>query len=306
MSLERVHIVMATYNGEKFLREQMDSLLCQTYENITIEVCDDGSTDGTLEMIKEYCEKDTRVSLHKNETNEGYVKNFLKGIRRSDAPYIMLCDQDDIWFSDKVEKTLEYMKKERNSDHKPVLIYTDAINYDSESGQEMGRFHQMSHLNIKKVDTAHLFMENKCIGCTIMVNQEMVSYLEQLPEQIRLHDWWLALIASHFGKIGYLPEPTLFYRQHSDNIVGGARYGSYVKERLSKIESQRLLLEKTYEQGEAFLKCFRKKMSAEQIDIAERFAGMNDVNGFRKRMRMISGGYCKSGIVRNIGLFLLM
>lgn len=305
MSQDSVHIVMATYNGEKFLREQLDSLLCQSYKDITIEICDDGSSDGTLAIAKEYCQKDARIFLHENEANEGYVRNFLKGVRRSVAPYIMLCDQDDIWQKDKVERTLAKMKQVEETDV-PVLVYSDAINFDSDTGREMGRFHKTSHLNTKKVDTAHLFMENKCIGCTVMVNRKMQNYLSDLPKQIRVHDWWMALICSHFGKIEYLAEPTLLYRQHRGNIIGGDTYGDYVKERLSKVEQQRDVLRKTYRQAAAFLNCFRKQMSKEQIRIAEQFAQMENAGWFGKRKRMIANGFYKSGFVRNIGLFLLM
>lgn len=307
MNQDVVHIVMATYNGERFLREQMDSLLCQSYENITIEVCDDGSSDETLAIIHEYCEKDKRVSLHQNKSNEGYVNNFLKGIKRSNAPYTMLCDQDDIWYKDKVEHTLVKMKQiEGEKNDVPILIYSDAMNYDSDTGKELGRFHESSHLNTKKVDTPHLFMENKCIGCTCMVNRRIQTYLGELPEQIRVHDWWLALISSHFGKIAYLNEPTLFYRQHSSNMIGGDSYGDYVKDRLSKVERQRMVLRDTYRQAAAFLKCFRSQMSEEQIRIAEQFAQMEYAGWFGKRKRVIANGFYKSGLVRNIGLMLLM
>ena len=183
MKQDTVLIVVATYNGEKFLREQLDSLLSQSYENIAVEICDDGSSDETLAIAEEYCEKDKRFSLHRNETNQGYVKNFLKALQRSRASYMMLCDQDDIWYNDKVERTLDKMKQtERENANVPVLVYSDAMNYDSETRQKLGRFHATSHLNTKKVDTPHLFMENKCIGCTIMVNGKMRDYLQDVRE----------------------------------------------------------------------------------------------------------------------------
>lgn len=307
MSRDTVHIVVAAYNGEKFLREQLDSLLCQSYENITIEICDDESSDKTQAIAREYCKKDKRISLHINETNEGYVRNFLKGIRRSSAPYIMLCDQDDIWYEDKVERTLAKMKQAEKEDAEvPILVYSDAMNYDSETGQKLGRFHETSHLNTKKVDTPHLFMENKCIGCTIMVNGRIRTYLRELPEEIRVHDWWLALISGHFGKIEYLAEPTLLYRQHGGNMIGGDAYGDYVKGRMSQIERQRHVLQQTYQQGAAFLRCFRQQMTEEQIRIAEQFAGMDKQGWFGRRKRVIVNGFYKSGFVRNIGLLLIM
>lgn len=307
MSQETVKIIMAAYNGEKYLREQMDSLLGQTYPFIQIEVCDDGSHDGTCDIIREYEKNDSRVSLHRNEENKGYVKNFLEAVQRSEEPYVMLCDQDDIWNPDKVEITLRAMKEEEKQyPQKPILVYTDAVNYDSETQKTTGCFHENSHLDTKKVDTAHLFMENKVIGCTVMVNHRIVSYLKELPEQIRVHDWWLALICSHFGRIVYLREPTLLYRQHSGNLIGGSSYGSYVKQRLASVQRQREVLQASYRQGDAFLRLYGDEMSETQREIAEKFAGMSDAGWWSRRRYMLKYGFTKSGFVRNLGLFLLI
>lgn len=304
---EQVHIVLATYNGERFLREQMDSVLAQTYENITVEVCDDGSTDGTAAIVREYEDQDDRVKLHLNPKNLGYVKNFLEGVKRCQAPYVMLCDQDDIWKQDKVEKTLRAMQDaEKNMTGKPVLVFTDAVNFDSETGEDLGFFHETSHLDVKRVDTAHLFMENKCIGCTMMMNRAILSYLEELPEEIRVHDWWLALICSHFGTIEYVPQATLRYRQHEGNQIGGSSYTGYLKKRLAHIREQRKALLQTYRQGAAFLRIFGKQMNRKQRVVAENFAGMEQTGFFGRRYRILRYGYKKSGWFRNIGLFLLV
>lgn len=304
---EQVHIVMAAYNGEKYIREQLDSLLAQTYKNITIEVCDDGSTDATASIIREYESRDERVKLHANRQNKGYVKNFLEGIRRCQAPYVMLCDQDDIWQDDKVEQTLHAMQQtEKEMPGKPVLIFTDAICFDSETGKELGLFHEMAHLDVKKVDTAHLFMENKCIGCTMMMNRAILPYLEELPAEIRVHDWWLALICSHFGAIRYVPQVTLRYRQHEGNQIGGASYTGYLKKRLAHIREQRTSLVSTYRQGAAFLRIFGEQMDRQQRLVAEQFAGMEQAGFLGRRYRVVRYGFKKSGWIRNIGLFLLV
>lgn len=302
-----VHIVLATYNGEKFLRQQLDSLFQQTVQDFIIEVCDDGSQDGTLDIVKEYQEKDARIILHQNEKNLGYVKNFIYGVKRSESPYIMLCDQDDIWNSDKIEVTLQKMQALEKENRKiPLLVYTDAMNYNSDTGEEMGRFHETSHLNTSKMDASHLFMENKCIGCTVMMNREVLSYLQEIPEEIRVHDWWFALICSHFGEIAYVDSPTLLYRQHSGNMIGGDSYGEYVKDRMSGVAKQKKALQDTYSQGNAFLKVFREKMTAEQRKTAEAFATLGQQGWFQKRRNLFRYGFMKSGWIRNLGLFVLI
>lgn len=302
-----VHIVMASYNGEKYLKEQMDSLLAQTYQNITIEVCDDGSSDHTCDIAAQYCSRDPRITLHKNGENKGYVRNFLEGMRRSSADYVMLCDQDDIWDRDKVEVTLRAMEQaEKDGRDRPLMVFTDAVNFDSDTGKELGRFHENSHLNTKRLDTAHLFMENKVIGCTVMVNQKVVSYLAEIPKGIRVHDWWLALICSHFGKIIYLDRPTLRYRQHGGNMIGGSSFGSYVKDRLAGIRRQREALRLSYRQGQSFLAVYGDNMTPEQRETARKFAGMETAGWLMRRWNMMKYGFTKSGFMRNAGLFLLL
>ncbi len=302
-----VHIVLATYNGEKFLHEQLDSLLNQTMQDFTIEVCDDGSQDETLDIVKEYQARDSRITLHQNKKNLGYVKNFIHGVKRSESPYIMLCDQDDVWNPDKIEVTLQKMQElEKNNKNLPLLVFTDAMNYNSDTKEEMGCFHKNSRLDTAKMDAAHLFMENKCIGCTIMLNHEVLPYLQEVPDEIRVHDWWFALICSHFGKIDYVDSPTLLYRQHGGNMIGGDSYSDYVKERMSGVAGQKKVLQDTFLQGEAFFKIFQDKMTENQKKTAEIFATLGKQGWIKRRKNVLKYGFLKSGLIRNAGLLVLI
>lgn len=301
-----VQIVVATYNGAAFLEEQLASIQSQTYQDFRVEICDDGSTDETREIAGAFCKNDNRFTLHENRQNVGYVKNFLMGIRRSRAEYIMLCDQDDIWQKDKIAVTLEAMQQEeKTAQEAPVLVFTDATNYDSKTGENKGSFHKNSHLDTKKVDSAHLFMENKCIGCTIMVNRNIQPFLCELPEEIRVHDWWLALICSHFGKIAYVEKETLLYRQHGANMIGGTSFVAYIKKRLSAISDQRAALLATYRQGAAFVRVFADRMPPSQREVAECFARLQTAGWLERRYLILRYGFQKSGWARNAGLFFL-
>ncbi len=306
--MAQIHIVLATYNGEKYIREQLDSILENSWNDFSVEVCDDGSTDETLRIVREYCARDNRVTCHENTVNLGYTKNFLEGIRRSESPYIMLCDQDDIWHRDKIERTFcELQKLEKvQGKEKPLMVFTDAMNYDSETGRELGSFHKTSRLDVKKLDTAHLFMENKCIGCTVMINAAVLSYLQEMPEEIRVHDWWLALICSHFGKIMYLDEMTLHYRQHSGNMIGGSSFVSYMKNRISGLREQRKAIRQTFAQGRAFYEVFGTELPKREQGIAAAFAAMESTGAWRRKYNMLRYGFCKSGLIRNAALLLLI
>lgn len=310
-TMDLVSIVLSTYNGEKYLREQLDSILTGTYQNIRIEISDDCSGDNTLEIVKEYQEKyPEQIYIHQNEKNLGYTMNFLSAIERSVGDYIMLCDQDDIWNPDKVEKTLAKMKEsEKNLKGKPVLVFTDAWLYDEkQKGNPMPLFHKSSHLNTKKVDISHLLIENKCIGCTTMVNKEIKNYISKLPDsdEIRVHDWWLALICSLFGGIFYLDEPTLKYRQHGGNMIGGTSFGAYFANRLHSLKEQRQSVIYCTKQAGAFLRLFGDVIEKKDEKILSAFTSLMDKNWFVRHYRLMWYGFWKSGISRNVGLFIIL
>ncbi len=306
--MAEIHIVLATYNGAKFIEEQLNSILNNSYKEFTIEVCDDGSTDETLELVSKYVKKYENITLHRNEKNLGYVMNFMEGIRRSKSPYIMLCDQDDIWHADKIQKTYERMKQleQEMSSGVPLLVYSDAMNFDNDTGAELGSFHKSSHLNTENIDPAHLLMENKCIGCTVMVNGAIREYLDTLPNAIRVHDWWLALICSCFGKIAYLDESTLQYRQHSGNMIGGSGFSTYVGNRLKHVKNQKTAIQATFEQGKAFYELFSGCMEMDTKEVFATFAKMGTVGFLRRRAWLLRYGFWKSGFVRNVALFFLI
>ncbi len=301
-----VEIVVTTYNGEAYIAEQLDSLLSQSHTAIRILVFDDGSTDGTEAIVRDYAGRYENIVWHKNEHNLGYTMNFLRGLKHTKADYVMLCDQDDIWKPDKVETTLKNMLDAESGDREtPILVFTDAELYGSRIPKNQS-FHKTTHLNTKKVDLGAVLMENKCIGCTVMVNRALLGHLERLPKAIRVHDWWLALIAAGFGRIVYLDEMTLYYRQHDHNEIGGTEYTGYVKKRLGAIGAQRETVRETYRQGAAFYKLFMAELPEDRRRVAEVFAHMEHTPFIRRRVNMFRYGFKKSGMIRNLGLFLLM
>ncbi|MGN1206208.1 MAG: glycosyltransferase family 2 protein [Eubacterium sp.] len=305
--MAQIGIILATYNGEKYLREQLESILSNTFTDYEIHICDDGSTDGTVAIAKEYVEKYPQISLWQNEKNQGYTKNFLQAMKRETTPYVMLCDQDDIWKPDKIEMTYRAMKEAEESENMPILVFTDAENYDDATKKDMGSFHKTSHLDTKKFDTAHLFMENKCIGCTIMCNAKVRDYLTELPEEIRVHDWWLALICSHFGKVIYLDKMTLHYRQHSDNMIGTSSFFQYLAQRISHWKEQKEAIRATMAQGNAFYHIFGDKIQdPKRKKCAYEFSKMSEKNVIMRRYLAVHYGFLKSGLVRNIALLFLI
>lgn len=304
---------MAAYNGEKYIKQQIESIMKNTYENIHLTIYDDtkeaqttaAMTDILRLMTEKYGEK---LTYKKNEQNKGCTRNFLEGLQDSAAEYTMFSDQDDYWNKDKVERTLEKMKEMEGKYGKdtPLVVFTDAIVVDSTLNLIHFSFHRSNHLNTKRVDLAHLLMENKLIGCTMMMNKALKNKIIAIPKNARVHDWWIALVAAAFGKIGYHEESTILYRQHEDNVIGNQEYGSYIKKRLASLRSQREVIYSNMKQAEEFLEIYNMLLTKEQKSLIGRFANLNKRNWFYRRYAVYRYGYKKSGVPRNIGLLFVL
>lgn len=304
-----VRIVLATYNGQKFIREQIESILSNTWEEWTLEICDDGSTDRTIEIVEEYTKKyKDKIFLHQNEENLGVTRNFLEGAKRATADYIMFCDQDDVWLPHKIECTLTKIKEieERAGKETPVAVFTDAKVVDIRLREIDASFYKAGRLNVKKTDIAHLLMENKVIGCTTMFNRALLNKMYEVPDFARYHDWWIALLASVFGKLYYLDEITMLYRQHSGNVIGSQSFLSYVAERIKEIKQQVEVLKLTQKQAWNFYEVYKEELLEEQRQVIYDFAYLKNRNWLERRDKLIHYGYWKTGFIRNVGVFLLI
>lgn len=206
-----VSIAMSTYNGEAFLKEQLDSILNQTYKNLEIIISDDSSTDNTVEIIKEYQSKDSRIILSQNEKNIGFVKNFEKAISLCSGEYIALCDQDDVWKTNKIELFVSQIKEN-------TLIYSNASLIDKNSKEKNKNF--IKETNIRKWDSNIPFLlYNVISGNTMMFKKELLTHILPFPSNITYHDFWIAFVASTCGTITYTREPMIFYRKHSEQVT---------------------------------------------------------------------------------------
>lgn len=207
-----VSIAMCTYNGEKYLREQIESILAQSHSNIELVIVDDCSKDRTVEIVKKFQQTDSRITLIINEKNLGFVKNFEKSISLCKGNFIAPADQDDIWHPKKIELLLSNI-----GDH--GLIYSDAIpiNENSERSSS-GTFLGKNNLVSGKNKLAFLFFN--CIsGNTLMFKADLLKYILPFPTNINYHDIWIAFVAASFDGIELYQEPLIYYRRHSDQVT---------------------------------------------------------------------------------------
>lgn len=221
--MEKIDILLATYNGEKFVKEQIESILNQTYENFNLIISDDASTDNTLNILEEYEKKDTRIKVFKKERNEGLIDNFEFLLKNVTSDYFMFSDQDDIWKKDKIEKSINKLKEENSG-----LVYTDLEIVDEKLNVIYPSYWKYKQIYIKIIKYNNfeaLYLNNFVTGCTILAKSKYIKDILPLPRNSKfvLHDYWTALIISAKDKISYVEEPTIQYRQHKNNRVGSSR-----------------------------------------------------------------------------------
>ncbi|MCQ2342194.1 MAG: glycosyltransferase family 2 protein [Paludibacteraceae bacterium] len=218
-----IAILLATYNGEKYLSEQINSLIAQTYQNWQLFIHDDGSTDDTLTILHKYEKKDSRIHILSYPPSGGACKNFMSLLDQIDAPYYMFCDQDDVWLPDKIEKEMHLMKKsEQQGSNKPIIVHSDLHVVDSLLQTICPSFWQYEQIILERYqhweDFAHGCLST---GCTMLFNSSVKEITLPTSNRTLMHDEWVTLCTvAHDGIVVALQEPTILYRQHNDNALG--------------------------------------------------------------------------------------
>lgn len=239
---------MATYNGERFLREQLDSILQQSFSDWTLYIHDDGSTDTTPSIIKEYTQKYHNIVELDYPSQKGAKNNFLSLLRRVEADYYLFCDQDDVWRKDKIEKEMSKMDMlEKDKIGKPVLVFSDLYVVDE---------------NLNITDQSMWSKSNICpefltnfteggafefvTGCTMLFNQEAKNTVRfDHIEKATMHDAWITLcILKSEGVVAPLNEQLVYYRQHGDNALGASDWTEHG--RLYKLRNIHSIFKRNY------------------------------------------------------------
>ncbi|HEO5282085.1 TPA: glycosyltransferase family 2 protein [Streptococcus agalactiae] len=214
----KVNILMATYNGEKFLAQQIESIQKQTFKEWNLLIRDDGSSDRTCDIIRNFTAKDSRIRfINENEHhNLGVIKSFFTLVNYEVADFYFFSDQDDVWLPEKLSVSLEAAKHKASD--VPLLVYTDlkVVNQELNILQDSMIRAQSHHANTTLLPE---LTENTVTGGTMMINHALAEKWFT-PNDILMHDWFLALLAASLGEIIYLDLPTQLYRQHDNNVLG--------------------------------------------------------------------------------------
>lgn len=223
-----VEILMAAYNGEKYIGEQINSILLQTYKNWFLVIRDDGSVDKTVDIIRHYIRRyPQKIKLFVDDaTHMGSCMSFSRLLECSKADCIMLCDQDDVWLPDKINLSLQKLREleDKYGNQWPLLIFTDLIVIDSELNAIHDSFWDYQRINPVRTAVNQLIIENVVTGCTMMMNAALRGTVRAIHPDAIMHDHWIALVCSVFGAMDYVKIPTVLYRQHGANQLGARRW----------------------------------------------------------------------------------
>ncbi len=272
----RIQALMATYQGEAYIEGQLDSILAQTVPEIQVVVSDDGSTDRTREILERYQKEDPeRVVLRHREragAKEGGggipapARNFFWLLSQAEGEYLLLSDQDDIWHPKKVETLLKKIKEIEGEGKLPALVYSDMEVVDSRLQPISPSFFSYAHSNPRRTSFSEILVENPVTGGAMMMNRALLELAKKEPDACVMHDWWIALCASCFGAIAYVPQALSQYRQHGNNVLGAAKTGSLedLRRRAGRQKEVEENYRKMFQQAAAFEKRFGPKLGIEQ------------------------------------------
>lgn len=302
MKNKTVEILLATYNGERYIREQLDTILRQDYESWVVRACDDASTDGTYSILKEYQEKyPDKFILTRNKTGLGSAKkNFMHLIKNSTYDYVMCCDQDDVWLPNKISLTLQMMKEQEQGDI-PVLVHTDLkvvdanLNVLSESFFEHSNFRKEFELN-------EILIQNFVTGCTMMMNRPMVDLMSRLDncDRILMHDWVASVLATSVGRVAFVDVPTMLYRQHAINSVGAKKYGfALFLSKLKEAQMKQSLIDTTV-QASVIAELYRDILDKEKYEFIQQYGTLWEKNKAQRICFYLKNKVLKKGLPRKV------
>ena len=307
-----IAILLATYNGENYLEEQIHSLFNQSYGHFHIFIRDDGSSDKTLSILKnlanQYPQKITLLATGKplgasGNFSElmGYVKNYQ---------YVMFCDQDDVWETDKIALTFAKMKELENQHGKalPLLVHTDLKVVNAKLQVLDHSFWNYSCLYPQYTHSLNrLITQNVVTGCAMMINNALLNRSHPIPSEAIMHDWWIAITASAFGKIEIVKTPTIFYRQHSKNTLGAQNFLSFTTFKKGidlLLKKQAHEIPQRYLQAKKFLERYQAQFSVQQQELLCEFISQPHNGWLKKRYTILKYRFFKNGLLRNLAQLL--
>ncbi|MEM9003747.1 MAG: glycosyltransferase family 2 protein [Cyanobacteria bacterium P01_F01_bin.86] len=228
---ERLCILLATFNGEAYLAEQIESIVSQTHTNWVLIIRDDNSKDSTRQIVERFCHEDSRIILLQDHASAGSAKiNFsrlMEHARAREERYFLCCDQDDVWQPYKLSTLFSRMLNIESNTHvsQPVLLHSDLEVVDKNLACIAESFIKFMRIDPgTQLHPDRLLSRNEVTGCSCIFNRQLLEAALPIPEEAIMHDWWLALVAAYFGHLRFCNDPLVKYRQHGNNVVGAKSF----------------------------------------------------------------------------------
>ncbi|WP_061307704.1 glycosyltransferase [Clostridium botulinum] len=275
--MKHVEVIMSSYNGQKYIERQLDTIFNQKDVFVTCTVRDDGSVDNTLEILKKYQKKNTRLKYIKGK-NMGWERSFLEALRLSrKADYYAFADQDDEWFTNKLWISVSMLMKEKNQ-NQPLLFHCNKISTDS----KLKPLKQQAKKISKPINKKNALVQEYVQGCSAVINdvaKEMIC--NYIPKNIMPHDYWIGLLCYYFGKTIYYSEPLFYHINHENNA---SQDGHLLLSRINRFKQ--ILKRNGYPNPvEDLLKGYSKFLSVEDIEFLKNI--MNYKQNFRVRVTLL-------------------
>lgn len=310
---DKVEILLATHNGDRYLQAQLDSLIGQSYRDWRLKVRDDASTDSTREILARFAEANPQVSptLQMTDQRGGAKNNFGSLLDTAEGDYFLFADQDDVWLPYKIEHLMARVKElEAANPGKPILIHSDLMVANAQLKPLAASFWQYQGLKPQGgSDFKRLLIENCVTGCASLFNRRLLELARPLPHEAIMHDWWLALVASAFGVIDALPETTLLYRQHGHNNVGARPVNVARLRRLVTRHGWGELhasLHRKREQATAFSARYSGMLDYDTLRLLNDFLTLPRLPWGYRQAKAWKDGFRMSTSARSIGLYMAL
>ena len=308
----KTEIALATYNGSLYLSELLDSILKQTKLINRIIVRDDCSTDNTVEILLSYQKKGLPIEIiSDNKNNMGILENFSIILSNTSADYVFLCDQDDIWLPNKAERMINRISwfEKIYGKHIPFLVFSDMKIVDknlqiiSNSGMKYQGFYPKTFKTFKQS-----LIQNIVPGCAMIVNQNLLKLALPIPKEAIVHDWWLVLVATAFGKINYIDEPLFCYRQHASNNLGASAWNIFsIGNKLKNFKQEPELIyngfKKALMQAEVFYERYKSILPKKNRLDLERLLKIKNQKHLQKTIETLKFGANKQGLLRTLAFY---
>ena len=303
-----VDVLLATYNGEKYIREQIDSILGQSFRDFRILIRDDGSQDATPKIIREYEDRyhDFIKIVSDSAICGSAASNFFQLMKSAEANYIMFADQDDYWLPDKIQVSLDAIREleERAGRDLPALVFADYTVVDASLSPIPIKKRNLQAMRASYSLTFNkLLVQNHVAGCLVMANRSLYKAMGDYTEGIMMHDWWAALYASARGVIRHIPKSVMLYRQHESNCVGAKDVNrfKYYWQKFSD-PTTRNIQRAYHKQALLFRDRYENQLNQEILDSLNNFITLYDRKSKLSRIyALLKGGYLKNDWARIIG-----